>query len=119
MPREMRKIKETAELHRLRLAETIGLCISERCPCPLCRSVIDESSFIHAAEAGKIPRQLIHTVLHYEDRHMVFPIQGNQKLQEILDALRIHLAHRFIQDKKLRMRHKDRGQRQTLPLPAG
>ena len=49
---------------------------------------------------------------------MVFPIQGNQKLQEILDALRIHLAHRFIQDKKLRMRHKDRGQRQTLPLPA-
>ena len=118
LPRKIRKVQEAAELHRLRLAETISLCISERCPCPLCRSVIDESSFIHAAEAGKIPRQLIHAVFHYEDRHMVFPIQGNQKLQEILDALRIHLTHRFIQDKKLRMRHKDRGQRQTLPLPA-
>ena len=50
---------------------------------------------------------------------MVFPIQGNQKLQEIPDALRIHLAHRFVQNEKFRMRHKDRGQRETLPLPAG
>ena len=119
MHREMGQMQEPAELHRLRLAETIGFCISEHCPCPLHRSVIDESPFIHAAEARKIPRQLIHTVLHHEDRHMVFPIQGNQKLQEILDALRIHLAHWLIQNKKLRMRHKDRGQRKTLPLPAG
>ena len=50
---------------------------------------------------------------------MVFPIQGNQQFQEILDPFRIHLAHRFVEDEELRVRHKNGRQRKALPLSAG
>ena len=57
-------------------------------------------------------------VLNQKNGQSPFPVQLPQQLEKIPGPLGIHLAHRLVEQKQLRIRHQDRRQGKALPLPA-
>ena len=57
-------------------------------------------------------------MLNHQNSNTCLAVEAHQKLHKALHALRIHLAHRLVQNQKSRPGNKNRRQRQTLPLAA-
>ena len=60
--------------------------------------------------------QLIYAVLYHQNSNTCFFIKLHQKLHKALHALRIHLAHRLIENQQPRTGNQNRSQGQALTL---